>query len=128
MVLVFGRQQAFSSYSHNYLAMSWIHDNFPKFVPKIGRYNNGRIALQYEMLSEDEPWKSQGYMEPACTATINLPDEDLEADEVIIKDYSENQGLYDCMFRAGHVGPIIRHVKSGFIQAPVCKLLLTDKS
>lgn len=128
MVLVFGRQQAFFFYSHNYLAMSWIHDNFSKFVPKIRHYSNGRLAVEYEMFAEDEPFKSMGMMEPACIATLNLPDEDLEADEVIIKDYSENQGIYDCMLKAGHIGSASRYVRSGFITAPVCKLLLTEKS
>lgn len=104
--------------------MSWIKENFPKFVPKLNAYANGRTAIQYEMLAEEEPWKSQGWMEPACTATVNLPDEDLEADEVIIKSYSENQGLYEEMLKANHIGPAIRWVNSGFIEAPVCKLLL----
>jgi hypothetical protein len=128
MVLVLGRQQAFFFYSHNYLAMSWIHDNFHKFVPKIRHYSNGRPAVEYLMLSDEPELAEMGYMESACVATLNLPDEDLEADEVIIKDYSENQGIYDCMLKAGHIGPASRYVKSGFITAPVCKLLLTQKS
>lgn len=104
--------------------MSWINENFPKFTPKLGRYSNGRIAVEYEMLSEDEPFKSMGVKESACVATLNLPNEDLEDDEVIIKDYSENEGIYGCMLRAGHIGPELRRVRSGWITAPVCKLLL----
>ena len=104
--------------------MNYIQENFAKFVPEISRYNNGRVAVQYNILADEEPWKSMGMMEPACMATINLPHEHLEEDEVIIKDYSENQGLYDCMLAAGHIGPELRRVSSGFITAPVCKLLL----
>ena len=106
--------------------MSWIHENFPKFKPKVMHYLNGRASVQYEMLSEDEPFKSMGVIEVACIATLNLPEEDLEPDEVIIKDYSENEGIYDCMLKAGHIGPALRYVNSGFIKAPVCKLLLTS--
>lgn len=104
--------------------MSWIKENFHKFVPKLNKYSNGRTAIQYEMLVEKEPYKSRGWMEPACTATVNLPDEDLEADEVIIKSYSENQGLYEEMLKAGHIGPELRRVRCGHMTAPVCKLLL----
>lgn len=104
--------------------MNYVQENFAKFVPEISRYNNGRVAVQYNMLAEEEPWKSMGMMEPACMATINLPHEHLEEDEVIIKSYSENQGLYEEMLKSNHIGPAIRWVNSGFIEAPVCKLLL----
>ena len=104
--------------------MSYISENFHKFVPVFGKYSNGRIALSYNELSDDPKLAAMDYMEPACTATINLPDEDLEADEVIIKDYSENQGIYDCMLKANHIGPALRYVQTGFVKAPVCKLLL----
>jgi DNA helicase HerA-like ATPase len=50
--------------------------------------------------------------------------EKLDKYEVIIKDYSENEGLYECMLKTGHIGPELRRVYSGFISAPVCKLLL----
>jgi len=103
--------------------MSYISENFHKFIPKIGKYNNGRIALEYLIIDED-----MQMLVRACIATINLPDEDLETDEVIIKNYSECEGLYDCMLAANHIGPASRYVKSGFITAPVSKLLLTEKS
>jgi len=98
--------------------MNYIQENFNKFVPVVHRYgNNGRLAVSYTIDKEYGP-------ETACTATINLPDELLAFDEVIIKDYSENEGLYLCMLNAGHIGPELRRVSSGFIIAPVCKLLL----
>jgi len=96
--------------------MNFLHKDFDSNV------------ITYEMLSDDPELAEMGYMETACIATINLPDEDLEADEVIIKDYSENEGIYDCMLEAGHIAPASRYVKSGFITAPVSKLLLTEKS
>ena len=100
--------------------MSWIKDNFQYFLePEIGKYSNNRIAVEYAMQGPDDD-----YPEPAVTATINLPDEHLEPDEVIIKDYSENEGLYDCMLKAGHIGPEKRRVSSGWITAPVCDWLL----
>jgi len=30
-------------------------------------------------------------------ATVNLPDVDLEPDEIAIKNYSENEGIYECL-------------------------------
>lgn len=100
--------------------MSYITENFHKFLPpEIGRYSNNRIAISYSII-EDEAMGP----EPALTATINLPDVPLAADEVIIKDYSENEGIYRCMLKAGVIGPELRRVSSGWITAPVCKLLI----
>jgi len=108
--------------------MSYISENFHKFVPVFGKYSNGRIALSYNELSDDPELAAAGYMEPACTATINLPHIELADDEIIVKTYSENEGLYEAMLAFGHISPMIREEGSGFITAPVCKLLLTEKS
>lgn len=98
--------------------MSYITENFHKWTPEIAQYaENDRIAIQY--ITEED-----GYPEYACTATINLPKEHLEPGEVIIKNYSENEGLYDMMLQAGHIGPAKRYVRSGWITVPVCDLLI----
>jgi hypothetical protein len=101
--------------------MNYIQENFANWIPRVYHYNgNNRIAIQYESESTEIP----GYMEPECMATINVPDEHLELDDIIIKDYSENEGIYQCMVDAGHIAPAHKYVNSGFITAPVCKLLL----
>ena len=61
---------------------------------------------------------------PIATASINVPDADIADDEVIVKDYSENKGMLDALVDAGVVSPPTGHVNSGFITAPVCKLLI----
>ena len=51
-----------------------------------GQYSNGRIALRIVSLSG----------EPLATATINMPEVGgMKPDYVIIKDYSENEGMLD---------------------------------
>jgi hypothetical protein len=54
------------------------------------QYSNGRTAIQ---LKDDNDGS------PVATATINVPDVYLEKDEVIIKDYSENEGMLDTLVR-----------------------------
>jgi hypothetical protein len=78
------------------------------------QYGNGRTALVLEDSYDGEP---------IATCTINLPDEDLADNEVIIKDYSENQGMLDTLISAGIISHPKRHVQSGYIVAPVCDLL-----
>jgi len=103
--------------------MNYIEENFHKWTPNVQRYTNGRLAVEYTSIGEGIA-NIPGWEESETVATINLPDEDIAPDEVIIKDYSENEGIYDMMLAAGHIGPELRRVYSGFISAPVCKLLL----
>ena len=96
---------------------NYITENFHKWRPEVHQYPNGRLAVEY--ITEED-----GYPESACIATINLPEEDIPYGYVIVKDYSENQGIYECMLDTGHIGPEENRAYSGFISAPVCKLLL----
>lgn len=79
------------------------------------RYSNNRIAI---VLNDVEDGSK------VATATINIPSAELADDEVIIKSYSENDWMYECLFGAGVVGPVKRYIKSGYTNNVVCKLLI----
>ena len=55
-----------------------------------------------------------------CTATVNLPDRDLEINQVFIKDYSENAGVLDALISAG-VLRLVEHIDIGPYNAPGAK-------
>lgn len=98
-------------------------DNRPGFSqqvrPQFERYRKGRgIAIQLVCDGGDingQPW---------LTATVNIPGIKLAEDEVVIKDYSENDGLADLMLEAGYLreDPPPRHVFSGYAFIPVFRL------
>ena len=73
--------------------------------------NNGRIVLQ---LVDSET------SAPIATATVNMPDEYLAETEVLIKDYSENEGMLAALVEAGIVTDTGQKVNSGFVQIPIC--------
>ena len=82
---------------------------------KVGRYANGRIAIQLvDALDGD----------PVAVATVNVPEEHLEEDEVVIKDYSENEGMLNALRKAGIIGGVMRRVQTGYVMSPVVKLNL----
>lgn len=60
--------------------------------------------------------------EPVAVATINIPDEDINKDEVIIKDYSENEGILSTLISAKIISVPVRFTRAG--RYPICKLLL----
>lgn len=91
-----------------------VHQGRPCGV-ELGRYGNGRTAV---CLYDRET------NEPHATATINLPDESIAPDEVFIKDYSENAGMLAALETAGLVAPTGREVRTGYVSAPVVKLLV----
>lgn len=56
-------------------------------------------------------------------ATVNIPTSDIAKDEVIIKNYSENEGIYDVLVKAGVISESIGQIHAGFANALICKLL-----
>lgn len=79
------------------------------------QYDNGRLAL---MLVDAEDGS------PIAKATVNIPEEKLAANEVIIKGWSENAGMPEALIAAGVIGPQLRSVPTGFVEATVHECLL----
>jgi hypothetical protein len=77
--------------------------------------DNGRTALQLRV-------KKTG--EPMGTATVNIANVSLAPDEVLIKDYSENEGMLDALIAAKVVERTGRKATSGFTAVDVCRLLV----
>lgn len=61
---------------------------------------------------------------PYARATINIPTEELGDKEVFIKDYSENAGMLSALLEAGIVADTGRKVRTGYVEVPVCKILV----
>jgi hypothetical protein len=92
--------------------------NFTKDqVKKVGTYSNGRIALQ--IIDE-----SKCYPKEVATVTVNIPQVDLKEDEVLIKDWSENEGVLDDLIKFNIISKPISTVPTGFVVAHKCKLLI----
>lgn len=65
--------------------------------------------------------------EQLCVATVNVVNHQPDPGCVFIKNWSENEGVYESLFKAGVVGPIIRRVKTGFVEAYECKYTWGEK-
>lgn len=95
--------------------MTKINFNDTDLLVFITNYADGKIAI---MLIEEET------NEPYCTATVNTPIT-LYDNEVVIKHYSENVGVYEALVNAKVIAPAHRYTSSGYInRIPVCKLLI----
>lgn len=81
-------------------------------------YPNGRKAIELIDAEDNMPY---------AVATVNLPDVLLADNEVLIKDYSENEGILDFLVDNKIVRNTGRGVRSGFVWIPVCELLPEDK-
>ena len=66
-------------------------------------------------------WDSQEH-DMAYVATVNVPGYFLRQDEVLIKDYSENQGMLKALEDAGAVKATGMTARSGFVAIPVAEL------
>lgn len=79
-----------------------------------GTYNNGRIALELVDIKNDEP---------VLVATLNIPEAIIMKDEVIIKNYGENEGVLEVLIQANIISAPIGYVFTGLVLSSVCKLL-----
>jgi hypothetical protein len=82
----------------------------------IRKYENGRSAI--ELLEMDPAYGPTPYM----TASVNIPNVLLQDNEVLIKDYSENEGITNFLAKHNIVTPTNNWVKSGYVDVQVCVL------
>ena len=85
-----------------------------------GTYAEPRSAVALQLYSPDPDL--QNALTPYMTASVNVGHAD--PDEVAIKDYSENEGILKAMVEAGIVSEPVRTVQSGFVEIPICKVLI----
>jgi hypothetical protein len=88
-----------TTYSEYDVSLSW------------GNYSNGRKALR--LIDQEDGL-------PVMTATVNVPEAELTEKEIIVKNYSENEGVLEFLQENGIVGPVKRMLGVGF---PVVELL-----
>lgn len=62
--------------------------------------------------------------EPVAVATVNIPEIPLAPGEVIIKDYSENEGMLNTLVAAGVVSAPSRAVQLRYVTVYVCTCLI----
>jgi hypothetical protein len=75
------------------------------------KYVNGRIALL--LIDADDG-------EPVSTCTVNTDD---DPNLVLIKDYSENEGMLAFLVNEGVVKDTGKRVASGYITIPIVEIL-----
>lgn len=79
-----------------------------------GTYPSGRKAMKL--------FDSKNGM-PILIATVDLPVH-LEEDEILIKNWSENEGVLEELQRLGLIGEVLEEVPTGFVKAHKVKLLV----
>lgn len=85
----------------------------------LGYYGaGGRLAIKL-MSDEENADKGVFYGEPIAVATVNIPEIPLKDNEIIIKNYSENEGMLDTLKRCGFITDTKREISTGFVTVHV---------
>jgi hypothetical protein len=91
---------------------------------KFAKYGNNRTAI--ELMNADPIKEEWGEMAPnterIAVATVNIPEYLLQDNEIIIKDYSENEGMLSALVHGNVVHMPHKFAKAGFMECPVCIL------
>lgn len=83
-------------------------------VDTSSRYENNRQAL---ILVNAETG------EYVMVASVNIPDVELELNEIAIKNYSENAGIFELLIKEEIISDTGKRVSSGFVTCPIVKLI-----
>lgn len=83
------------------------------------RYENHRLAIELISMNDHMPY---------AVATVNIPHANLNEGEVLIKNYSENEGILEVLEKEKIVERTGRTITSGFVTIDVCKLLIPIKT
>lgn len=78
------------------------------------QYENERPAIVLYDKEDDET---------ILIATVNLDNYDLKDKEVLIKDYSENEGILDILVKAEIITPAYDMISIGFVVLHKCMIL-----
>ena len=80
---------------------------------QLNHYTNGNKAISLVDTRDGSP---------VATATVNLEGVELSANEVMIKDYSENKGMLRALRDSKVVENIVDVIQSGYVDIPVVTL------
>lgn len=81
------------------------------------KYQNNQTSLQIINKSNNDP---------LLTASVCVPGLNLKNDELVIKNYSENEGILEFLIENKIAELTDRSVQIGYVDAPIVKLLLND--
>ncbi len=95
-------------------SLTTAHSKYEVYL-SFGAYRNGRTAI--ELLDANDGF-------PVMVATVNLDNAPLTGDEIIIKDYSENEGVLDFLVQNKITSRPKRWISSGWVTCPVVDLLV----
>jgi hypothetical protein len=93
------------------------HVKFKKWTcnVQVERYPNDRVALRLTDVEDGGP---------VATASVNIPEASIESDEVIIKSWSENEGMADALIEGNIISPAIGSMRTAYVVGTVHKLLI----
>ena len=92
------------------------------------RYIQGDFTIKFSTYAADDSTAIEFVHpdgRPGVKATVMVRDSNLGRDEVLIKSWSENEGLADELMRVGLIGPIKRYVPTGHVEATVHDLFVS---
>jgi len=86
---------------------------------------NKQIAIQLVIAKIDQNEdRSCDSGQPMCMATVCLPDHTFEKNETAIKNFSENEGIYDVLIDAKIIKSTDKYATNGFCTMPIVKIIL----
>lgn len=89
------------------------------------KYCNEIVSFHWRQYpSKQHALTLHGQHGPEMTVTVNMPDHKIEFDEIVVKNYSGNEGILSELVRLEIIDISFRVIRSGYVELQVCKLLI----
>ncbi len=85
-------------------------------------YGNGRTAIEL-LIAENDLENEDLKGEPVAVATVNCPEFPLGTNQILIKDWSENEGMLQLLIDEKIVKYLNYDHPTGYVKANLCELL-----
>ena len=98
-------------------------------ILKKEEYQNGKTALVIIIGNGNDALEEMG-MQPGdeyTVVTVNLPNVELQDNEICVKNYTENEGLFEQLIEQKILRDTGRKVKTGFVSIPIAELLISKE-
>lgn len=97
----------------DYFTLETKYGRYENCFFRTNAYRDGSIAIKASQVVD-------GFSEPILFVTVNLG-HPLPENCIAVKDYSENEGVLDCLQELGLITEVVCRERSGYVIIPVCR-------
>ena len=88
------------------------------------KYGEYQVELDWDTITKVMKLIDSEDRSPVMVVTTNVPGTPLKEDEILVKNWSENEGILEELQRLGVVGEVLAEIPTGYVVAHKVRVLI----